>query len=210
MKCSDFSYYISEYIDDRIDMAMKKKVETHLEICKECKKEYNDLKELRALFTIKSYERPKPEYFENLKSVIKRRIIAQDVVSLREKVIKFVSQPSWAMTAAMVTALVTSLAFNYKFYVQNRQLQNGTVYAQRISATGQQLANAGFTVQAAPAGYMVRQASASTQPAQPYLVNTAGALANSSIGASPSQKRFILTTIKAKNIDSHSQAKIFQ
>ncbi|MDX9701638.1 MAG: anti-sigma factor [Candidatus Auribacterota bacterium] len=207
MKCSDFSYYISEYIDNRLDMAMKKKVEAHLEICKDCKKEYNDLKELRALFTIKSYERPSPEYFENLKSVIKRRIIAQDVVSLRERIIKFVSQPSWAMTAAMVTALAASLSYNYSLYVQNQQLRSGRVIAQTFSQPTAQTSTMGFAFTPAKQSYMPigqnNTAQGTLYQQKPYLVNTA-------TNSAQPQRNFILTTIKARDVDSSNQARIFQ
>ncbi len=211
MKCSDFSYYISEYIDNRLEATLKRKVEAHLEICKNCKREYHDLKELRALFTIKAYERPKPEYFENLKSVIKQRIIAQDVVSLRERIFKFVSQPSWAMTAAMIAALVASLSYNYSLYVQNQQLRSGSMYAQNVSQPSVQASSIGFGLGSSRQSYSMRPASnssASTQ--QPYLTNTSQNLANASNTSAPPQRNFILTTIRAKDVDSHNKARVFQ
>ena len=116
MDCSKISYSISEYIDNRLDAPTKKIVEQHLEICEKCKNLYEEMLELRGLFMVKNYERPKPDYFEHLKSNIKRRILSHNIVSLRERFFKTLSTPSVALSACLAVALVASLSINVAFY----------------------------------------------------------------------------------------------
>jgi len=116
MDCSKISYCISEYIDNRLDAPTRKNVEQHLEVCEKCKSLYEEMIELRGLFMVKSYERPKPDYFEHLKSNIKRRILSHNIVSFRERFFKTLSTPSVALSACLAAALVASLAVNVAFY----------------------------------------------------------------------------------------------
>ena len=116
MDCSKISYCISEYIDNRLDASTKKTVEDHLEVCEKCKTLYDEMVELRGLFMVKTYERPKADYFEHLRSNIKRRILSHNVVSLRERFFKTLAVPSVALSACLAVALVASVAVNISFY----------------------------------------------------------------------------------------------
>ena len=100
---------------------MRRKVEEHLKGCDRCQAERDDFLELKNLMQIKKYERPGGEYFEQLKSDIRRRIIARDIVSFKEAAIKFITQPSWQMTAVMVIALTASLSLNF-FHYRNKYI----------------------------------------------------------------------------------------
>lgn len=116
MECSKYAYYISEYIDGRLDSAMKQNIEAHLKECEHCQALRKDLVGLKDLMHIKSYERPDSEYFEHLGSKIKQRIIAEDVVSIRESALAFFTQPSWTMVAGLVVVLTVSVTLNIMNY----------------------------------------------------------------------------------------------
>lgn len=126
MECSEYSYYISEYLDNRLNLVMNQKIEEHLKKCQQCSKLYNDLLQMKEFFKIKRYERPNSEYFEHLKSNIRRRIISHDVVSWREAVAVFFTQPSWALTAVVAVFLMVSVSFNVMFLLKPLNPSNHT------------------------------------------------------------------------------------
>ncbi|MCD6459264.1 zf-HC2 domain-containing protein [bacterium] len=121
MNCSKISYCISEYIDNRLDVSTKRIVDNHLKKCKKCRSLYEEMLELRGLFMVKAYERPKAEYFENLKSNIKRRILSCNVVSLKDRFFNALSTPSIALSACLAVALIASITVNVMFYDKIQQ-----------------------------------------------------------------------------------------
>ncbi|MCB1195376.1 hypothetical protein KDK77_04250 [bacterium] len=125
MDRSNIKFLISELVDNRLDLATKKELEKHLKETPEDMAYYNDLLEIKQCMLIKSYERPSADYFEQLQSSIKKRILACDIISFREAAMRYISQPSWAKTAAVALILGASLFLNYKYYNFYQQRYGG-------------------------------------------------------------------------------------
>ncbi|RJP60848.1 MAG: zf-HC2 domain-containing protein [Candidatus Auribacter fodinae] len=204
MDCSKYTYYISEYIDDRLDIGMSRKVENHLKECEQCKKLKDNLLELKDLMHIKSYEKPKGDYFEHLESKIKQRIIAQDIVSIRESVFTFFTQPSWSMTAALLILLSVSLTlnfFNYRDNIIAARADNEPVQ----SASVQQSLNgtSSTTVDTAASKYYTPEYSNNTDS------NISGMIHTASLN-DDHRNVYMLKPIRVQNFGSQKRARIYQ
>ncbi len=112
MDCAKCSYYISEFLDDRLGNVERRQVEIHLEKCVSCGELKDDLLRMKYFCSIKKQEKPKKDYFEYLQCNIKRRILAQNVVTFKERVVQFCTRPSWAMTAVLFVAFSVSVSLN--------------------------------------------------------------------------------------------------
>lgn len=204
MDCSKYTYYISEYIDDRLDIGMTRKIESHLKECEQCKKLKDDLLELKDLMHVKSYEKPKSDYFEHLESKIKQRIIAEDIVSIRESVFSFFTQPSWAMTAALLIMLSASLALNFFGYRDN-------ILAARTNDAVVQSASAQQSLDEQPSGEVNTDAPQHYAPVYGNKANSnlSGMIHTASLN-DDHRNVYMLKPIRVRNFGSQKRARIFQ
>ena len=188
MDCAKISYYISEFLDDRLGHAEKIQVENHLERCPACRELKDDLARMKHFCNIKKQEKPKKDYFEYLQCNIKRRISAQNVVTFKEQVVQFCTRPSWAMTAAVFIAFSVSVSINVvNYYKRSDPVVNQL--SKNIKQSGD--------------NDLVKLTGYSTKTEHPnYTVYSNGTERN--------RNKFILNSIPVRSISSNNQVKIYQ
>lgn len=192
MDCAKFSHYISEFLDNRLGCAERKQVENHLEKCPSCKELRDDLLRIKSFCNIKKQEKPKKDYFEYLQCNIKRRILAQNVVTFREQVVQFCTRPSWAMTAVIFIAFTVSVSVNLVNYYK----KSG------ISIAEKQLSKNVTETQTEDRN-LFKTTGYSTKTKQPsYTIHSDRTERNSN--------KFILNSIPVRTISSNNQVKIYQ
>ncbi len=190
MDCAKCSYYISEFLDDRLVSSEKRQVENHLEKCPSCRELRDDLLRMKHFCNIKKQEKPKKDYFEYLQCNIKRRLLAQNVVTFREQVIQFCTRPSWAMTAAIFIAFTVSVSVNIVNYYNKSELPVRQL-SKNITQTQPENQN------------LFRTTGYSTTTNHPnYTVHSNRTERN--------RNTFILNSIPVRTISSNNQVKIYQ
>ena len=70
MKCQDVCKYLSEYMDDELDVKIKKDVSAHLLSCSSCRAQLEQMKRIKAVFL----ELPEVSLPSKLKDEIMSRI----------------------------------------------------------------------------------------------------------------------------------------
>ncbi|GEM_PF-2173454 len=204
MECSEYSYYISEYVDNRLNLVMNQKIEEHLKKCPQCGKLYKDLVEMRELFKVKSYEKPQSEYFDHLKRNIRRRIISQDVISWHEAISRYFTQPSWVLTAAISVFLLVSVSLNVMFFV--KQSANNSLSSSQLSLASN-IQQDDQDTQAEPDPQIFYNTAQNT----PYSNNWGSMVHPASMQTGNNQRNsFLLRPVSVKNIYPSKQVKIYQ
>jgi len=192
MDCAKCSYYISEFLDNRLGQAEKRQVENHLEKCPSCANIRDDLLKMKHFCSIKKQEKPKKDYFEYLQCNIKRRILAQNVVTFRERVVQFCTRPSWAMTAAIFIAFTASVSMNVISYYKKSS----------IPLTEERLSKNVTDVQTEDHNSS-KTAKYSIKTEEPSYITRSNRTERN-------RNKFILNSIPVRAISSNNQVKIYQ
>ncbi len=74
-ECKEFCARISDFVKGMMSAEDKKKLEEHLKQCAFCQKEYEATVKLFGFLDRDAVPMPEPEFFENLKTKIRQRVI---------------------------------------------------------------------------------------------------------------------------------------
>ena len=212
MDRSKIKYLISELIDNRLDLATKKELQEHLKESPDDMAYYKDQCEIKQCLLIKSYERPPADYFEQLQSTITKRILAQDIISFREMVMRYVSQPSWAKTAAVVLILGASLFLNYKYYnfYHSRYGNSAPVSQANIASPFSSLTPARPAVQPALNTRQVPIIPNRLNQPLPQNTSVRGAVFTVSTPDGQVRRVYVINPVRVKQSSADDEYKIFQ
>lgn len=122
MNCEQAKDYLDEYITNELDEEKRTEVEQHLALCEDCKREYDELKALKA--DLSSLYVPLPEgYGDRLRERIKK-----------QKVIKFASFGRYTagIAAAVILVCVIVVGKNYSYTNKFDEQRNAAITADNL------------------------------------------------------------------------------